>query len=368
LAVILLVLMALLLLLILGLIIFRPRPKTEQLALTFSNKSNIANRYKVRAEDPLGGLEFQFALQGALLPVATATPAPNGYPVAGRTDMGVSAPPAGDAASTGPVAVAGTATAGAGPESSGMGAVSPSQALGQTQKKLGCIANAIMPFTTLLSVLTPLMPGALATPVQNWISQVQGVQSTAAGAVSRTKTQVDSTQSAVAGVGQQMSTMTPAATQTEAAPIPAPAATATVSAASSVPAAGQGRFYPSVASAYQPGQAAQPAGIPWAVTPPLDPGGTLTIDVLITPINPNKSKEYVFQVISVLANQTELPPLVEEGTIEVKKPFWLNRLARVALYLFLAALIVASTALISLWLLQISLFDLPLLEHWAWWR
>jgi hypothetical protein len=158
-----------------------------------------------------------------------------------------------------------------------------------------------------------------------------------------------------------MSTMTPAAAQTGAVP-PPPAG---ISADPSIPAAEQGQFYPSAAPAYQPGQATQTAGVAWAVTPPLDPGRNLTIDLLITPVDPNRSREYPFRVISVLENQEDQPPVVEEGTIQVEKPFWLARLAQVALYLFLAALIIAATALISLWLLQISLFDLPLLEHWA---
>ncbi len=337
--------LALLLLLLLLMLRSRPRPQTFN--LEFQNQSNTPNRYKLRAEEPANALRFEFSLNGMLLPLE--------YPPRPQPDR--------TAPSLGPTAMMTTSAAYTGPTqapSARPGFTVPPDPLQKTSGAMGCLSAALTPFLTLFSVLASFLPDSMGGPIQRWVDGVRGIESQASGQMAMAQTSVDMTGKAFKGAGDQMSAISPlrATSSAEVTAIPNPVATATAGVAATPAPTG------SVRSTTHPVYQAAPASHTWALTPILEPGGTLTVELIMKPVNPNRTQEYTFRVISKLVGYEELPPLIESGTVLIKGPGWFNRLVKILLFLVVAAIVIGATALIVLWLLKIDIGSLPILSNW----
>lgn len=336
------------LLLLLLLIMLRTRPRPQTFSLEFQNQSNTPNRYKLRAEEPANALRFEFSFNGKPLPLEQAPgPQPDRTAPVGPTTV-MAAP----SAYTGP-------TQTPGPRAK---FTVPPNPLEKTKGALGCLTTALTPFLTLFSVLASFLPGSISGPIQMWIDGVRGVESKASSQVAMAQTSVDMTGKAFKGAGDQLSAMTPSqpanGAPVTAAPIPVPVAGAAAGVVTAPAPAGSA--YPTTHPIYQ----AVPEGYTWALTPILEPGGTLTVDLILKPVNPNRTQEYTFRVNSKLVGREDLPSLVESGTVLIKGPGWFNRMVKVLLFLVVAAIVIGATALIVLWLLKIDAGSLPILSDW----
>jgi hypothetical protein len=60
----------------------------------------------------------------------------------------------------------------------------------------------------------------------------------------------------------------------------------------------------------------------WAQTPSVAPGETLSIDMLIRPIHPGKSRTQPYRLFSRSVEQGEAEPAIQEGTVQIWGGFW----------------------------------------------
>ncbi len=335
------------LLLLLLLLLLRARPRPQRFILEFQNQGNTPNRYKVRAEEASGALTFEFALNGMPLPLEQALLPAGG----GAMATMAASPPA-------PASYGSSRQ----PAQTGPRFARPANPLKQTGHTLGCLSTALTPFLTLFSVVASFLPQSIGGPIQRWVDGVRGVESGVSGRISMAQTNVEMTERAFKGAGDQLSAVSPTqpanGPEAIAAPISVPVGGAAAGVATAPAPTGSAR--PTTHPLYQ----AAPASHTWALTPILEPGGTLTVELILKPVNPNRTQEYTFRVVSKLVGRDDLPPLVESGTVHIKGPGWFSRLVKLLLFLLVAIVVSGSTALIVLWLLQIDIRSLPILRDW----
>jgi hypothetical protein len=232
--------------------------------LSLSNQGNVASRYDLKAEDTAGLLMFQFALNGAPLgarqgavPVVSALQA---EPQAVRAEPEVQTHQAGG------VKKAAGAAMGAG----------------------GAIAEMLM-------TIGSLLPGAIGRPLISLASQMRYGEY-AANRVGNVQNQVQqfgkigqsSGGTYVGGSSSPLPSSSPAAQQT--------------------PLAQQATPAPSVAVV---------AADPWSQTPAVTPGGSLALDLSITPLKADHTQRCTFSIASRAVEDPAAQLVRETGYVQL---------------------------------------------------
>jgi VWFA-related protein len=264
----------------------RRRQKTYRLEI--ANLGNVPSRYELRAEEPIGALKFQFALHGVNLPQTAgvyegaATKAPTGPPPT-------------------PKAAALTTNAVKGDGQSFREEVEGG-GVQQTATQAMSTGNAI---ADLVDSIGRLLPGSLGESVRRAVLPAYQAQSRAYTTTSVVKGKVSQAQR----VSSQVSQAKPAASPARSAPEPARAQSAPVTKQQAT------RNTQYVARGPQ-----------WAETPPVEPGETLAVDLLIDPLKPYQAQDYSFKVLSKAVGQEGVPPVIESGSVQVKGVSWFRHL------------------------------------------
>jgi VWFA-related protein len=269
------------------------------------NLGNSRSRYELRAEDPSGHLKFQFALHDASL--------------VQRADLAATAAaPAGGAAQP----------AGAGqPRGSARDKVYAG--VRQGQRAVGVMEN----ITSWLMNVAYLLPGRGGQQLRSQVSQSRSVQYDAHEALEkpgRIERVVKSATPTVPGGGPHSAPANqPARAGTAsgnghaaAATLPAPGGTLTAGAGQSTVLASAG--------AQRPG---------WSVTPYVEPGQSLVVQLLVSPTRAPRSQHYAFRVLSRTAEAEGGEPLVEHGTVALRGLPILRRAWTLLLLVLSAALL-----------------------------
>ncbi|MEP7357144.1 MAG: hypothetical protein ABI847_07880, partial [Anaerolineales bacterium] len=81
----------------------------------------------------------------------------------------------------------------------------------------------------------------------------------------------------------------------------------------------------------------------WSLTPPVDAGGSLTVQLLVRPTRSPKSQHYAFQVLSRSVDGAEETPVVEHGSVALRAAPLLRRVLGWVLFA-LSALLLALLA------------------------
>jgi hypothetical protein len=77
----------------------------------------------------------------------------------------------------------------------------------------------------------------------------------------------------------------------------------------------------------------------WSVTPPIEPGSTLAVQLLVSPARRPKTQHYTFRVLSRTAEDDSATPLIEHGTVALRGlPFGRTLLSVVLLLVSLGLL------------------------------
>jgi hypothetical protein len=276
------------------------RPKVYHLEI--ANLGNVSSRYVLRAEEPMGALRFQFALHGVKLP---PWPEPQTTEVVTETVAEV------------PVAPAAPSYSPASPTGAGAG-----ETAGQAMQTGGAVAGV-------LSSVGSVLPGSLGTSFRGVARPVYRAQSTVSGA----KLQAQSATSQVSYVSGQAAGARPG---------PSSPRTAGDSATRST-------MKPARSQIASVTPASRLGGETWVQTPVVAPAETLTLDLLITPLNPHRTQRYSFKVVSRAVEQ-ESAPLVEEGNIQIVGVSWLRRLLPYLMFVVFAGgvVLVAAFLLVNL--------------------
>ncbi len=333
------------------------------------NAGNVKTRYEVWAEETADALHFGFFLRGADLREQTREvvetipldePEPSTTPEPAAQAVEVSAPSSGDETSSRPEP--GGSRSKQSRQSAKKGLKS---AKDQTQKAMG-ISGAI---SGLLITVSRILPRSMARPLQSTANRMRAGQTRmqqtmrAPTRMAATTSRVKRQATALAPTGASSEThtqtaserstrpaRTTAASRQDIEPGPAPAATQMYSPpATAVPAssAGNGRQAKTIIVTLERAQ-----------TPPIAPGETLTLDLRIDPVDPRQTRAYTFDVYSRPLEQPDEPPLVETGTIKIRRPSWLRRWGPVFLVLFITAWLILFTLLLMFWLLNINLWGI----------
>ncbi|MCC7360148.1 MAG: VWA domain-containing protein [Anaerolineales bacterium] len=274
--------------------------KTCQVELT--NQGNARSRYELRAEDPSNALKFQFALHEAGL--------------ATRPDAG------------GRPALAQPAARGAAPAPAAAGndklnpkaAVDKGVAAGQ--RGLSVMEN----ITAWLSNVSYLMPGTGGRKMRGSISQVRGAQYEAyeglemPGRVERV-VKAAAPPPVTGSSGTTLGGYAAAPTATMAAGAP--------------PAAAQAQLTGAPTTLAQAG-AARPG---WSVTPYVEPGQSLVVQLLVSPLRAPRTQHYAFRVLARTAEDDAAQPVVEHGTVALRGVGLGRRVLTVVLFLLTVALL-----------------------------
>jgi hypothetical protein len=232
-----------------------------------NNEGNARTRYELHADDPGNALGFEFSLNGTLLTqrqvtesIPTSTPVPAVKPVA------ITQP-----ASASPMGAGG----------SGGGAVN------QAKQALGFGATVGGFFTS----VGYLLPGGLGARIVSFGASLQSGQA----AVSRAERQADVAKHAVGsassfGLTPSISTSQPSPAQAVAQPQPA-----------------------SAISAAAPGRVEV-----WWQTPPVEPGQNMSVSLTLRPLKSKSTARHNFRVQARAIDAEGVPPMMEQGTAEVR--------------------------------------------------
>jgi hypothetical protein len=322
LAVIILIGLALLFLLVLLLLALYRKPHTQRRPVEIVNLGNARSRFKLLAEDPAGALEFAFTLNGVLLPVEEE---PELQPALPSRQLQPTEPMHGSQP--------GTAQAAAKPAKAPAKKSDMKQMLGLGQVIL-----------SLLRGVAPFLPQSMRGSVLQTTSQVGRVQSQAGRAQSLAG------QAGKLAPAGGVKAPRPAVQRITAAPDESPYVPSNVSATVTTP---------------MPGP--QVAVNPWTWTPYLLPGQRLAMELLLTPVKPNLSREYIFSITSQLAEPVEGPPQTEAGQIFIRGRSLFSRIFPVFAFLIVATLVILLTTLISWWLIIApNIFDFSPLWDILW--
>ncbi len=302
--------------------------------LSVINLGNVPSRYQLRAEDPVGGLKFQFILHGAKLP-QQAVP---------QTTRGVRQP-------TAPIISLPPAVAVAPPTSSSAPPASPAAGGGvrQTAGKAKQTSSSVMGLTSfigeMLRTLSYLLPGSAGRSVENLGRRVSEGRRTVSYATYRPQQMAR----AADRLRDQAGRVVPSTSRTET----AAGRVAQPKTGPSVPPGGTGVGFDRTGTG---GPARPTTGRRetvvtngrqavtslWSQTPLIDPGETLTIDLLIAPRKPHRTQRYSFKVLSKAIESESAPLVVEEGSIQIKGRSWFRRLIPYLLFAMIIVVIVLS--------------------------
>jgi hypothetical protein len=305
--------------------------------LEILNGGNIASRYHLQAKDNLGGLSFQFSLNGDKLPQYAPQPAVAAATATGRMPSRPVTPTPAPAAA------------------SAYGSSQPSLARQAWNKAedtqstaTGCVYNIV----SVLDSIASLLPSAVASPIRRVSMQLSQGQM-AVDYATRTPTQMvrtaDYVRYQVAGAvpsqakgawsGQASQADTGPMEQVEAAPVTRP---------------------------IQPELQSQSAPYPrsteiWTETPVVEPTTTLLIDVMIIPANPYQRQSYPFTMRSKPVEQAYGAPTTEQGVIDIPGISWFWRYIPVFMVVLISAFLAASVIWLAVWRLN----EMKLLETLA---
>ncbi len=241
------------------------RSKSRQVySVKIVNEGNERDDYELQVEDPSSALEFTLVLNGAKLPQKNVSTAPSSVPV--EPSMGAGSPP-------GPAVTREDK--------------SPVRATGGKGGMMG-VANAI---AGLLAGVGSLLPPSLRSPVMQVATKIRKGQSSVR--------RVQQMPKRIARVTRVSKPASPSSAPGQ------PASDAVV----------QDAHYDAETEAFGALAGTQT----WARTPFLEPGSTLTVDLLIDPIDPYRPgiSLYPFVVKSRSIQQSEGTLVVEEGEAQV---------------------------------------------------
>jgi VWFA-related protein len=264
------------------------------------NQGNSRSRYELRAEDPSGLLKFQFALHDANL--------------VQRADGGAAvAPGAGR-----PVQTAATVPATAATAEAGGQRVNPKAAVdagvAKGQRGLSVVEN----ITAWMMNVAYLIPGVGGQRLRSQVSQARTVQYDVheglemPGRVERVvKAATPVNPMEVHGVGPVNVAQQQAAH---------------AAAAQGGAANGNGHGAPALAAPQRTVVSGQPTALAsagsgrpgWSVTPYLEPGQSLVVQLMVTPVKRPRSQHYAFRVLSRTAEAENAEPIVEHGTVALR--------------------------------------------------
>src|SRR5579859_3774120 len=286
-----------------------------------ANEGNVRSRYELRAEDPTGMLKFEFMLNDTDL----ATRA--GEPVEVRS-AAVAAPAAGQAA---PAEKTPNATI-----EKAKGAWT--KATEVERKAVNTVDYSSM-FSTWIVTISYLLPGGLGDSLRNSMSGLFNTQYQVRNVVDAPgRYQRMVTASAPPPMGGN-----PDAPLNRGNQLPATwSKTGTNSSGSNGAAAG--------ATAAAPARPVARSG--WSLTPPVDAGETLAVQLKVRPARFPRSKHYSFLVLSRAVDGSEETPITDHGSVALRGG---SIFRRVLSWLFLAAAVVLLVVLAWYLLLSVGL-------------
>lgn len=273
--------------------------KTCQVEL--SNQGNSRSRFEVRAEDPSNTLKFQFALNAASLAL--------------RPEAG------GAARASAPAGRPGAAPA-AGEEQKKLSAKAAVDAgVAKGQRGLSIMENITAWFVN----VSYLMPGSGGRKLRGQVSQARSVQYDAyeglemPGRVER-----------VVKAAAPPPTITGSSGTTLGGYASAPVGTATATAGSTT------AQYTGAPTALAQAGNARPG---WSVTPYVEPGQSLVVQLLVSPLRAPRTQHYAFRVLSRTAEEEAAQPVIEHGTVALQGLGVGRRILSTVLFLLSLALL-----------------------------
>ena len=294
------------------------RRSNRSYQVELANLGNIRSRYLLQAQDALGGLTFDFLMDGRPLPPQTAPLA-----VAGAT-----AQPAAEPRPVHPVVSAPGPAAVSAPAAKPAGGSRAGQALAQAKTGGAKVNGCLYSLVDILDALGTLLPGAAGRSVrqaseriynsQMAVQQAQRAPTQAAYTAQYLRDEVS--QAVPQRSGPPAPAAQPAAEPAEPQPAPASARPATRPV---VPIRGNG------GSPSPPGVEQVATG--WRQTPLLEPADTILVEVRLQPKEPFKAQVYDFVLMSkpVAAEQ----PAVDESraSVEINGLAWFWRVGPIGL-------------------------------------
>lgn len=341
------ILLALLLLWLLAWLLWRRRRQPYKFALVIANLGNISSRYKLRAEEPAGQLDFSFMLGHTLL---AAEPVPVYLEPQGvQTGPAASYPTQPD----GPIA------AGRQGQRS-MPQFKKPEGANQLQKagsKLSGIAALTSPLVTLTVMIASFLPRSIGEPMQRWANGIMQQQTRVQSQVSYTQSNISSTRHTFQSAGGQLASAVPAKpTLSQAAPAPDRVAVPTAPPPPALAETQPMIRTPAVSTRATNGGASRSAPVQsgWVWTPAVEPGETLNIELLISPFKPNLAQTYKFTVTSRPVDAADAPAVIERGELEVIPPSKVWRILALVLFILATVVITVLTSLVVMWLLNLT--------------
>lgn len=342
------------------------RSSTEQklmpMRLSLSNLGNVATGYLLRGEDAAGILNFRFTLNGVAL----------GLPPVARLTNDASLVQTSTGGSTGRPSFGGlqlpnvNLPKGNGEEGEG--------GIGGMVEKLDEVSAVGRIIADILSTITMFLPAALARPIRMVVSQIRRGQMLA-GRVKYVRRQVDklnqsemgqqvvqNTTDAAGQVGRVATSDTTRGAVAQGAGRAGGVLTATAAAAYTGATRTANRLYGLSTQGGQGGAAQAANGgtggmtaagaRQWVYVPPISPGETVTIDVMVGASGRNATGEHqAFRLLSRSLGEENAQPVVEEGSIRLARSSPWPSLLR-----FVLAGVVVLVALALIWLLVGTLF------------
>jgi hypothetical protein len=271
--------------------------------LEIANEGNVRNRYALRAEEAQGALSFDFQINGARLPVQTML-----VLTTAAAPAAISPAPAAQAAAVVPT------------RSTSGPAISDVKKTGayQSYAKTSGVSAAIGSF---LTTIAALLPGSAGTSLRGTAETLQQGESLGYS-IDQADTQVKSVQhsaaataSAVGLESNQPSAETPAAASAPASPPAGPI------------------------------QKSPAASETWALTPYVEAGEKLAVQLLTRPLKSARTASYGVRIVSRLLEVADIAPVTESGNVTVRGLSWFQRLQPL---LLAGALLVMAAGLTAL--------------------
>lgn len=308
------------------------------------NGGNIASRYHLQAKDSLGGLSFQFSLNGDKLP-QYAPPQPVMATATGRMASRPVTPAAVPAASRN------AAPSGATSSQPSVARQAWNKAEDAQSTATGCIYNIV----SVLDSVASLLPSSLGSPIRRVSMQLSRGQMSVDYAT-RGPTQMvrtaDYVRYQVAGAipSKAKESWSGQASQTDTGPME-PVEVAPVTPASRP-----------IQPELQPQSVHYPRSTEiWTETPVVEPTTTLLIDILIIPANPYQRQSYPFTMRSKPIEQEYAAPVTDQGVIDIPGISWFWRYIPVFMVVLISTLLIAGVIWLAVW----RLMEMKLLETLA---
>lgn len=317
--------------------------------LELANLGNIRSRYLLQAQDALGGLTFDFLMDGRPLPPQTAPLAAAGATAQPAAEPGpvhpvLSTPVRGEPAAPAVAAVPAPATKTTGGSRAG-------QALAQAKASGAKVNGCLYSLVDILDALGSLLPGAAGRSVRQASESIYNSQM-AAQQAQRAPTQAVYT-------AQYLRDEVSQAVPQRSGP-PAPAAHPAAEPAASQPAIASARpatrpvapVRGNGGSASPPPPGVEQVATGWWQTPLLEPADTILVEVRLQPKEPFKAQIYDFVLMSkpLAAEQ----PAVDESraSVEINGLAWFWRVVPIGLTVLLG--LVAGLLIVALTVWRLS--------------